>query len=240
MYQIKRSYLLPNMKLGDIIIENPSFLLLMERFNLDFIVGDKTISQLCKEMEINEMVLITLTNLYNGFALTGHEKFEIPDIAQIIQFLRNTHIYFEDEKLPEIHNYIEKLSEVNESPEIKLIRKFFNEYNEEVKEHFAYENKIVFPYFYTVLGTDVDKNGKYIIKEFSTSEYKEHHSDVETKLNDLRELLLNHIPVHKDRVLRRKIITALFEIEYDLNVHTTIEETLLIPLITELEKAQIE
>jgi regulator of cell morphogenesis and NO signaling len=53
----------------------------------------------------------------------------------------------------------------------------------------------------------------------------------------LKELLLKYVPVQNDRVLRRKIIVSLFELEYDLAIHSTIEETVLMPLIDRLEKS---
>ena len=132
---------------------------------------------------------------------------------------------------------IQELYFKNTSPEIKLIDKFFNEYFEEVKEHLSYENRIAFPYFNELLRSGNQKNSDGQKNDFSVEEYGEHHTDIESKLNDLKELLLKHVPVQNDRVLRRKIVVSLFELEYDLNVHSTIEETVLMPLISKLEKS---
>ncbi len=237
MYQTKRNYILPGMKVSEIILENPSLLLLLEHFELNFPFHDKTIIDLCSENNISIDVFISFANLYNGFSPAGNFSFAKEDIYSIILYLKNSHNYYENEKYPEIKNYIEQLYQVNSLPEIKLIGKFFDEYFEEVKEHLAYENKVVFPYFYKLLGKQQTETGG---TAFSVKEYRDHHSDIEFKLNDLRELLLKHIPVKNDRVLRRKIITSLFEVEYDLNIHSTIEETILIPLISKLEKSLIE
>jgi len=236
MYQSNRKYICPEMKMADLMLENPSLLLMLELFELDFIVHDKTVAQLCAANKISEEVFISFANLYNGFRPTGIENFSKSDIASIILYLRNSHIYYENEKYPEIHSYIDRLYLVNNSAEIKLIEKFFDEYFEEVKDHLAYENKVVFPYFDKLLkGTD-SRNSKASDSSFSVNEYREHHTDIESKLNDLKELLLKHIPVKNDRALRRKIIVGLLELENDLAIHSTIEETILIPLISELEK----
>lgn len=234
MYQTKRNYILPGMKVSEIILENPSLLLLLEHFELNFPFHDKTIIDLCNENNISIDVFISFANLYNGFSPAGNFSFAKEDIHSIILYLKNSHNYYENEKYPEIKNYIEQLYKVNSLPEIKLIGKFFDEYFEEVKEHMAYENIVAFPYFYSLLGVG-DSNKE--TTAFSVKDYRDHHSDIESKLNDLRELLLKHIPVKNDRVLRRKIITSLFEVEYDLNIHSTIEETILIPLISKLEKS---
>ena len=237
MYQTKRDYILPGMKVSELILENPSLLLLLEHFELNFLVHDKSILELCNENKISTEVFISFANLYNGFPPAGISAFSKNDLPSIILFLKNSHNYYENEKYPEIRNYIEQLYHVNSVPEIKLIGKFFDEYFEEVKEHLAYENKVAFPYFYRLLG--IKQTGEEETT-FSVREYRDHHSDIESKLNDLRELLLKHIPVNNDRVLRRKIITSLFEVEYDLNIHSTIEETILMPLITKLEKSAVE
>lgn len=236
MHQINRKYITRETKVADLLSENPSLLLMLELFELDFIVHEKNVSQLCSERNISAEVFLSFANLYNGFSPAGIENFSKEDISSIILYLRNTHNYYENEKYPEIHNHIDQLCVLNDTPEIKLIEKFFDEYFEEVKEHFAYENQVVFPYFNQLItGSVFDENSKKK-SSFSVNEYREHHTDIESKLNDLKELLLKHIPVKKDRILRRRIIIGLFELEFDLGIHSAIEDTILIPLISELEK----
>lgn len=232
MYRTTKNFIQPEMKMSELILENPALLLLMEHFELDFIVHDKSVKQICGENGINQNVFIFVANLYNGFHSQEIKNFESEDLACIIKFLKNSHNYYENEKYPEIKSMIEQLYQKNDSPEIKLIGRFFDEYFEEVKEHLSYENKTAFPYFNKLLGSDTKQGDK----NFSVNEYSDHHSDIESKLNDLKELLLKHIPVRNDRALRRKIIVSLFELEYDLFVHSMIEETILIPLIARLEK----
>ncbi len=235
MYESNRKYITPEMKMADIILENPSVLLMMEHFGLNFIVNEKTVLQLCEENGISVRVFVSFANLYNGFHISGEEDFSNGDIADIIVYLKNSHNFYENEKYPEIIALIQELYSKNDSPEIKLIDKFFNEYFGEVKEHLSYENSTAFPYFNELLRKGERRSNR--INDFSVSEYSEHHTDIESKLNDLKELLLKHVPVQNDRVLRRKIIESLFELEYDLKIHSTIEETVLMPLISRLEKS---
>lgn len=237
MYQTSRKFITANMKMADLIIEAPSILILMEHFGLNFIVHEKTVEQLCEENTISLKVFISIANLYNGFHLSGNENFSNEDLSDIILYLKNSHNYYEKEKYPEIQSLIHELYSQNDSPEIKLIDKFFNEYFEEVKEHLTYENVTAFPYFNSLLSNAGSVNKEKIVSGFSVMEYSEHHTDIESKLNDLKELLLKHVPVQKDRILRRKIILSLFDLEYDLSIHSTIEETILMPLIGELEKS---
>lgn len=237
MYQTKGNYIRPEMKISSLIFENPSLLLLMEHLEMDFIVHEKTVKQLCLTNNINEELFLICANLYNGFAPTEPQSLTREDLTTIIKFLKNSHNYYENEKYPEIRSYFEQLHLQNNSAEIHLIEKFFDEYFKEVKEHLHYENRVAFPYFNRVLKNEapgITENQE----EYSVNEYQEHHTDIESKLNDLKELLLKHVPVKNDRVLRRKIITSLCELENDLNIHSTIEETILIPLVGKIEAGE--
>ncbi|MBU1099558.1 MAG: hemerythrin domain-containing protein [Bacteroidetes bacterium] len=237
MIQTNRKYITAEMKLADLIIENPSILLLVEHFGLDLIVHDKTIAQVCFDNRLSLKVFLSFANLYNGFHPLGREEFSNNDIEDVINYLKNSHNYYENEKYPEIHNLIQELYKLNDLPEIKLIDKFFQEYFEEVKEHLTYENTTAFPYFKELLAGRIPAEAERVKQDFSVAEYSDHHTDIESKLTDLKELLLKHVPVQNDRVLRRKIILGLFEVEHDLNIHSTIEETILMPFIDRLEKS---
>jgi regulator of cell morphogenesis and NO signaling len=179
-------------------------------------------------------VFLAFCNLYNGFNPSGKENYTLNDVSVIIQFLENSHTYYKQDKYPEIRDFIKQLHLKNDTDEIKLIEKFFNEYFEEVTEHLDYEEEVAFPYFCELVNhkTKKDITGK---NKFSVKEYKEHHSDIESKLGDLKNLLLKHISLKNDHVLRRKLLFSLFELEFDLNIHSLIEEMILIPIVYRIE-----
>nr|WP_321486729.1 hemerythrin domain-containing protein [uncultured Draconibacterium sp.] len=236
MYQTKNPFIKPVMKMSDLIFENPSLLLMMEHFNINIVVRNKTVEQICNENQINQQVFISIANLYNGFNIADTKNMGRQDIVSIILFLKNSHRYYLDEKIPEIRDCINGVYARNNVPEIRLVGKFFDEYSQEVKEHLAYEDVVAFPYF-SFLAHDkenVDLNDA----QFSAEEYKQHHTDIETKLGELKSLLLKHIPLKQDGSLRRKLLTNLFELEIDLAIHSVIEESILIPLIKKIEKQQ--
>ena len=221
--------------MSDLIFENPSLLLMMEHFDINIVVRNKTVEQISKENQINQQVFIAIANLYNGFNPTNVEKIDRPDTESIIFFLKNSHRYYLDEKIPEIRDYIRRLYADNNNPEIRLVERFFDEYSQEVKEHLEYEDVIAFPYF-NYLAHDNKKYSDSKDTKFSAEEYREHHTDIETKLGELKNLLLKHIPLKQDRSLRRKLLFSLFELENDLTIHSVIEESILIPLIKKIEK----
>ena len=221
------------MKMADLIFENPSLLLMMEHFDLDIVVRDLSVAQICDKNQISQAVFISIANMYNGFNALNISYFIDTDIEPIIRFLENSHRYYLDEKIPDINENIRALYAENNNAEIGLIESFFKEYSKEVKEHLNYEDEIAFPYFNKLVRNAMAGEKQ---KKFSAQEYREHHTDIETKLADLKKLLLKHIPSRKGCSLRRKLLINLFELEYDLNIHSEVEESVLIPLIRRIEK----
>ena len=231
MYQTHKTYITSNMKMVDLIIENSKLLLLLEHFEIDFAVKDKTIQQLCADNEIDLSVFLVFGNLYNGFFPDKNEINALRDISTIIRFLKNSHRFYKHDKYPELKSFLVQLHERQNSEDIQLIEKFFNHYFEEVLEHLDYEESIVFPYICKLI-----EDGKITGQNnFSANEYRDHHSDIETKLTDLKNLLLKHISLKKDFSLRRKFLFSLFELEFDLNVHSLIEDKILLPLVGKIE-----
>ncbi len=235
MYQTHKTYIKPEMKMSDLINENHSLLLLLEHLEIDFAVGDKTVFQLCKDNNINQSVFLVISNLYNGFYPNKEEICSINDIAIIIKLLKNSHRFYKVDKYPEIKEYLIKLHDKHNTNDIILIERFFNDYFEEVLEHLDYEEQIAFPYFCQLIETETIHQ----TSKFSVREYKEHHSDIETKLSDLKNLLLKHIAIKNDLTVRRKFLYSLFELEFDLKIHSMIEEMILLPLIAKVEKQRL-
>ncbi len=232
MYRTQRTELKPYMKMADLIEETPSFLLMLQHFNIDFRVSDLTIGQICKEYDISETLFISVANLYNGFKSKSNPCLSSKDVLQIIRFLKNSHTYYREYKYPEIKGYIHELQKENSSKELILLEKFFNTYLEEVFEHFDYEEYVAFPYFTKLAAcNEIPCNENY-----SANEFHEHHTDIELKLADLKKLLLKHIKINNFLNLRRRLLTSLLELEFDLYIHSLIEETVLVPAGSIFEK----
>lgn len=223
------------MKVAGQIDANPRLLLMLQHFKIDFRVRDLTVSQLCKEYCISETLFVDIANLYNGFGAKKNHTYTKNDLLQVIDFLKNSHHYYRFEMYPQIKSYILKLQENHPEKELKLLEKFFNEYFTEVREHLDYEDNVAFPYFIKLLQNIDDGDTP---QEYSSIEYSEHHTDIELKLHDLKNLLLKYVKIDNDLDLRRKLFFALYELEYDLFVHSLIEESILIPSGVNIEKKE--
>jgi regulator of cell morphogenesis and NO signaling len=156
------------------------------------------------------------------------------EIIQIVEYLKNCHDYYLNEKLIKIEDYICEISKINRNNEVLLVQKFIDEYLTEVRNHLDYENNIVFPYI-EKLANNYNLNINFISSEFSVSEFHEHHDNIEEKLNDLKNLIIKYIHLKGDNSVRRKLLFELFEFEADLKIHSKIEEVFLIPSVAILE-----
>jgi len=220
--------------MSELIFENPSLLMLLEHFQFDLVVHDHTVEQLSRLHNINPELFIIFCNLYNGFSSSGISNFSREDIPVIISFLRNSHHYYKNDKYPEIKEYIKQMHQQNNAAEMKMVGLFFNDYFNEVTEHLDYEEQVAFPEVCQRLGIVYPTENEHT-ENYSVSVYRDHHTDIESKLSELKNLLLKYIPSNDDRVVRRKLLISLFELESDLSIHSLIEETILIPLVKKFE-----
>jgi len=234
MYKTQKSYITKDKKMLDLINENYSLLLCLQHFDIDFSVDNSTVEELCVENKINLNAFIVIANLYNGFFPVDNEINKIDNIKSVLHFLKKSHSFYIEDKYPELKYYLEKIKNVHSSRDFQLIEQFFNDYFEEVLEHLKYEDEIAFPYFFSLERKDKITQSN----SFSAKEYRNHHTDIETKLTDLKNLFLKHIKIKSDLNIKRKFLNTLFGLEFDLKIHSVIEEKVLIPLIEKIENEQ--
>jgi len=227
------------MKIADIIIANPYLIVGLEHLGIDMEVREKTVEDICAENHVSSELFMIIVNLYNGYKPSPIADYSFDDIQTIIKYLKSCHRYYLEEKYPLIKQYIEMINSINDHPEIFMIGKFFGKYFKEVVEHLDYEDDVVFPYVLALNDQLALKSPVNTPANYSVTEYREHHNDIEEKLTDLNNLLIKYIPQKNDHQIRRKLLLILFELEYDLKIHSLIEETILIPMVEKMEKLAI-
>ena len=234
---IQYTYILSHHKMVDLIEENPALLLFLQHFNIEDQVGDQTIEELSATYAISETLFSTVANLYNGYYPQEKQNLSSEDILHLVAFLKNSHRYYRQEMYPQIQHYIHLLQEGNpEIEELSLLESFFQTYYKEVQEHLLYEDEVAFPYYKELLSPESQSKRS----NYSSKEYHNHHSDIELKLTDLKNLLLKHISIKRSYAIRRRLLLAIFELSSDLYIHSRIEDTLLIPAGLRLERIQKE
>jgi regulator of cell morphogenesis and NO signaling len=234
MYQTRHTFIKAESRLADLIFENPGLLIVLEHFDIDYRLEDKCVEDICREHQINPELFIPLCNLYNGFSLHPLPALSGGDLIRLIRFLKNSHRYYKEEKFPQIEGLILQLDGSVPDRVFIMLKQFYQEYYEEVLEHLNYEDDVAFPYFDQLAGSSPLKQRQL----FSVQEYQEHHTDIEYKLAELKQLMVKHLCLGASHRIRRSLIIALFELDFHLKVHSSIEEDLLAPLIARIESRQ--
>ena len=123
---------------------------------------------------------------------------------------------------------------------IVLLKKFFNDYKQELLNHTHREEEVVFPYTITIenayISNNTDKSVLELMETYSIDVFQNEHDNIEEKLFDLKNIIIKYLPQPKDSKLCNKLLNELFNLEQDLNDHSRIEEKVLVPKVRQMEK----
>lgn len=219
----------PHTKMADLVSDHYKILLLIYRFDIPLGTGEKTIKEICEEYDVDVETFLFIVHFLLFGEGTGlkelHRKLSLP---LIIRFLRNSHSYFLDYRLPEIkRNMMEAISEAPQDIQF-VINKYFDEYQQEVYQHMKYENEVVFPYAQSLL--DGTKHTSY-----SISTFEEMHDQVELKMLELKNIFIKYYPMNTDYKVNN-ILHDLFTCSDELHNHNDVEDHVFIPIVRELER----
>ena len=150
-------------------------------------------------------------------------------LQDILDSLRQGHRYYMDVMVPKLAASLECMTAPCREHQRQMFWKFFSDYKEELLGHFSYEENVVFPYIEAML-KDV-RSGQY-----SIGEYEQNHSNVQEKLDDLKNLITKYLPGECRQEDANQVLNDLYALELDLKKHTFIEDDVLIPAATRLEQ----
>lgn len=209
----------------DLIEQDYNILPILSRFNIPLGFQDKRIDDVCAENGIDTKVFLFVIN----FILSGEIDAEaLPGISPlaIVDFLHNSHDYFLRYKFPHIRRNLVNALDENLGDINPAIIAFFDDYIEEVKKHFAYEETKVFPYIRSLVAGE--------LSSYNIGIFKRHHDEVAEKLADLKNIILRFYTTSTPDLMY-DVLVDLYNAEEDLDSHADIENLVLIPLITALE-----
>ena len=220
-----------NDKLSDLIREDHSLLLVISRFGLSLGFGDKTVKEVCETNGIDYNTFLAVVNFLSEGNFEVDTDYDTISIVSVVVYLKNAHTYFLDFKLPAIRNKL--LDAVNTSdqniPYGALFMKFFDEYFTEVRKHMEYEDKVVFPYVVKL------QNGQKDLK-YHISVFQERHNDIESKLIELKNILIKYYPAKGSNYLLTEVLFDILSCEIDLVSHSQVEDFLFVPAIEAFER----
>ncbi len=224
-----RALLSPSMKMAELMDIDFSLLGVLTRMGLSFGFGEATVEEVCRKGGINpeSFLLICEVYAYDGY-LPPQSVLEQADLKEIVNYLHRSHAYYMEVAMLELSQALERMIQPCDKRRQSIIRKFFEDYKGELSKHFEYEENQVFPYVYAML--DHKKEG-----QFTIGEYEQNHSNVEEKLEDLKNLVMKYMPLQCSSQEAFKALFYIYSLELDLRKHTIIEDKILVPMVGRME-----
>ena len=218
-------------QIANLIFQNYHILPILNRFGIYAGEGNKTVEQICREKDINPDLFIIITNLFIDNLLPDNNKLNSIKISDLLKYLRSSHHHFLKINLPRIEHKINELSEIckDDRSKIMIVKNFYTEFKNELIEHIRNEDITIYPY------AEALEKGTPINEEFDINDYLENHSEIEDKIFDIKNLLIRHLTLNKPLNLLNDLVSEIFDFEKELNDHQYIENTVLVPLVRNLQ-----
>ncbi len=235
---MKQTIILSTDILAQVIHANYRVLAVLDRLGIKLGLGNQTIEAVADQYHVDLDTFLLILNLFCDKNHRANSDGQFKYIPDLLVFLKNSHLYFLEEIIPQIQQNIKELIDQMHDSKAEMVNLFYNNYIQEVTEHINYENEVVFPYVKQLYNSYL-ANKAQTSTDFTINVYGDHHENIEDILRDLKNILIRHLPQKEKGSLRRLVLQQLFELELDLNSHTKLEDDVLIPLVKQLEQQQL-
>ena len=207
----------------DLVCDRYPVLLIMSRFGIALGFGDKTIGEVCLDSGVDTATFLAVVNMHADDKAPDPETISV---AALVSYLRNSHNYFLDFRLPAIRRKLIEAVDCAQNDVSFAIMRFFDEYAAEVQRHMSYEEQTVFPYVESLLAGE--KNTAYSIDVF-----RRQHDQVDAKLRELKNIIIKYYPSGSTNELNG-VLFDIFTCEQELASHNAVEDDIFIPAVERL------
>lgn len=219
--------------MSDVISDDYRILQIISRFGIRLGFGDQTVGATCRAAGVDTNTFLTVVNYVKDAAHARiSEMAEQIDLPALIAYLKNSHSYFVDFRLPGIRRKLLQALDLTAGNRIPmLILRFYDEYAQEVERHMTFENTHVHPYVETLLQGNLPAETFAEIEE----QYDEQHASIEKSLSELKSIIVKYYPSDNNASLMGEVLMDIFMTDEDLHSHCHMEDTLFAECIRRLE-----
>ena len=220
-----------NDPMSDVISDDYRMLQMISRFGITLGFGDQTVAETCKKTHVDTATFLTVVNFLQD---TNHahinEMVEHIELPTLLSYLRNSHTYFIDYRLPAIRRKLIQAIDMR-SQIAMLIIKFYDEYVAEVTRHMEYENTHVHPY---VEGLLQGRRSEQRLADL-TSQHEGSHNSIDRSLSELKSIIIKYYPNDQNAALLSDVLMDIYMVEEDFLNHCHMEDTLFSQCVRQLE-----
>jgi len=222
--------------LAQIVTDNHKAASVFEKYHLDFCCkGKRSLEQACadQQLPVNEIS----DELEEAFIETSETEQDFTKISltQLTEYIVQTHHTYVKKELPQIYEYLQKVSSKHgeRHPELIKIFQLFAAVKEEMEGHMKKEEMILFPRISELEKYIQQKSGQlklnisYLQSPITIMEQEHDHAG--TLLNEIKILTNNYTPPADACTTYRLSFAALQAFELDLHRHVHLENNILFP-----------
>lgn len=217
----------PDTKLCEVIVDEPSVVPVINRFDIVLGVGDRTIKSICKEKGIDTSFFITILNAFI------HESFFLENLTgafnagDVVDYLRKTNNSYLRNQLPNIKRHFAALiSRSDSNNNLPLLFNFYREVKTEIERRIDSDNQ----WFDAIISAEQSNSEVSVAGNAIQAE----SDSIEDKLSDLINMFVIHLRGDYDRNLCHAVLFAVISLEKDICQNNRIRNRVLRPLVDAL------
>ncbi len=217
----------PDSKLCEVIVDEPSVVPVINRFDIVLGVGDRTIKSICKEKGIDTSFFITILNAFI------HESFFLENVTgafnagDVVDYLRKTNNSYLRNQLPNIERHFAALiSRSDSNNNLPLLFNFYREVKTEIERRIDSDNQ----WFDAIISAEQSNSEVSVAGNAVQAE----SDSIEDKLSDLINMFVIHLRGDYDRNLCHAVLFAVISLEKDIRQNNRIRNRVLRPLVDAL------
>lgn len=217
----------PDTKLCEVIVDKPSVVSVINRFDIVLGVGDRTIKSICKEKGIDTSFFITILNAFI------HESFFLENLTgafnagDVVDYLRKTNNSYLRNQLPNIERHFAALiSRSDSNNNLPLLFNFYREVKTEIERRIDSDNQ----WFDAIISAEQSNSEVSVAGNAVQAE----SDSIEDKLSDLINMFVIHLRGDYDRNLCHAVLFAVISLEKDIRQNNRIRNRVLRPLVDAL------
>lgn len=217
----------PDTKLCEVIVDEPSVVPVINRFDIVLGVGDRTIKSICKEKGIDTSFFITILNAFI------HESFFLENVTgafnagDVVDYLRKTNNSYLRNQLPNIERHFAALiSRSDSNNNLPLLFNFYREVKTEIERRIDSDNQ-----WFDAITSAEQSNSEVSVPGNAVQAESD---SIEDKLSDLINMFVIHLRGDYDRNLCHAVLFAVISLEKDIRQNNRIRNRVLRPLVDAL------
>lgn len=217
----------PDTKLCEVIVDEPSVVPVINRFDIVLGVGDRTIKSICKEKGIDTSFFITILNAFINESFFLENVTGAFNAGDVVDYLRKTNNSYLRNQLPNIERHFAALiSRSDSNNNLPLLFNFYREVKTEIERRIDSDNQ----WFDAIISAEQSNSEVSVAGNAVQAE----SDSIEDKLSDLINMFVTHLRGDYDRNLCHAVLFAVISLEKDIRQNNRIRNRVLRPLVDAL------